>query len=170
MERSTILIGLLVFFALANIYGQKEILEEKALKYFCENINEIQEGITNYNLQFSGKTEGVAGSIFLIADCFGEISLIKNEIPNEAYLDSIYESNKKLSFVAKKVRYDCDFIKKHVFSKESYKLRIFETVEYKNAYYVEIYLIDNQKNAWIFCVKFDRNKELAEHCMSFFSL
>lgn len=169
MGRSFVLISLIILFTVFKTSGQERMLEEKALRYFCDNINNIQKGLTVYNFQFSGKTEGVASDIFDIADCIGEISLIKNEIPNEAYYDSINKLNNQNRLPKKAIIIKCSFIKRITFRHYSYKLKVYNAITYDNAYYVEIFLVNKNRNSWVFCVKFNEDQEVEEHFLRFFS-
>jgi len=168
MERRPILMTILLLCFFINLNSQENILEERALVFFCENISQIKEGIIDYNIKFSGRIMGKSSDVFDIADCLGDISLIENNIPDIDGLDSLSTVNKKLIISSKHLKYDCGFLRKFCVNKKSYTLRVFEAIEYKNSYYVELYLVNKRRSSWVICIKLDMvKKEPIDYCIKY---
>ncbi|HUX53332.1 MAG TPA: hypothetical protein VMV56_02840, partial [Williamwhitmania sp.] len=109
-------------------------LEKEAVIYFCQNLNSIDKGLTDYNIRFNNYTNGVKSRIFDVADCEGDINLIKNLIPNRSYLDSLDCDSRSEVEKRQKILVDCKFLKKTIFApfnKRIYTLYVFNAVEYK---------------------------------------
>lgn len=150
---------ILVFFVFSNVKAQEKMLEEKAIDYFCKNFEKINKEAIAFDVKFSGKTLGISSDAYDIAHCIGDINLLKDSIPISVFLDSLNNMNSKLKLKAKTIKYDCDLFKNKFFSKKIYSLSVFEAIEYKGAFYVELYLVNKRRSSWIFCVKFDKNKD-----------
>lgn len=146
-------------------------LEAKALTYFCENINSIEQKLVDYNIRFSNQTTGKTSSVYNIANCLGDIDLLTNRIPNEAELDSLTAINdtKNAGIITIHPSPNCTFLKRHVFApfnKRVYRLKLYNAVAYHGKYYVEIFLTNKNLNTWIVCVEFNQAKEIINHCVS----
>lgn len=176
IKKFCIALHLLVFsFATIIVSAQTSnsiSLEEKAVIYFCQNVHNIDRNLLDYKIRFNNYTTGKASNIFYIADCEEDISLIHNHIPNETYLDSIDVVNKSKKQERRKISYDCKFLKRMVvapFNKRIYRLYVYNAIEYKNRYFVELILRNKHTETWVICVKFDKeNLEPINHCVSFF--
>jgi len=166
---------LLVVFAIANVLitnAQANLsIENKAVTYFCSNINQINNKLIDYNIRFKERTTGKPSRVYDIADCFKEISLIKDSIPNESELDSLkavhttYE--KDVISISRPLK--CTFLKKVVFApfnKRIYTLKVNNAIEYKEMHYVELYLSNKNLNTWIVCVEFNQKGEPIRHCVT----
>lgn len=161
-------------FVLVPLLNAQELngLEQKAVDYFCNNVTEIKKGLIDYNIRFKGVTNGNPSRVYKIADCVGDIRLIKDSIPNKIELDSLencYESKvyKKISI---ELPEECSFLKKNVFApfnKRIYTLQVFNAIRYKENHYVELYLANKNLNTWVICIAFNEKGEPISHCTSF---
>lgn len=147
-------------------------LEKKAVTYFCSNVAQIKKELADYNIRFKGHTTGKPSSIYKIADCIGDISLIKDSIPNEIELDSLTKLNesKRYDIIATRPPQKCGFLKKRVFApfnKRVFTLEVFNAVEYKGEYFVEFYLTNKNLSTWIICMKYSKAGEFLRHYTSY---
>ncbi len=171
MNRICLIILICVLFN-QFLYSQKQIsLEEKAVVYFCNNIKQIKKSLIDYNIRFKWKTTGHHSSVYKIADCIGDISLIKGSIPNKTELNKQERliSSKTCNIINIPPVGGCNFLKKHVFApfnKRIYTLQVFNAIEYKESYFVELYLANKNMQTWEIIVKFNQDGEFIEHCIS----
>lgn len=146
--------------------------EKRAVIYFCTQVAKAERGLTDFNIRFKGSTTGKPSRVYKIADCIGDISLIKDSIPNRTQLDSLenfYEEN-TYKIIPIDIPVECKFLKRRVFSpfnNRIYTLQVFNTIDYKGDHFVELYLSNRKLNTWIFCVRFSKNGEVIGHCKSF---
>ena len=149
------------------------LIEQKAVRYFCENVKDINKNLIDFNIRFNGKTlGGKPSSVFIIADCLGDISLMIDSIPHKNELDSISEYNKNKLHPTISIGYPekCDFLRKYVFApfnKWIYTLYVFNAIEYNGTYHVELYLVNKIRNSWSVVVVFDESNNPVNHCISF---
>jgi hypothetical protein len=164
---------LLVFIIVLVVFPTKAqsnlLLESKAVSYFCEKINQINSKLIDYDIRFKGYTTGYPSRVYNIADCFEEISLIKNSIPNESKLDSLKAMHNNYEKNVISLQSKCTFLKKNIFApfnKRIYTLEVYNTIEYKDMFYVELYLSNKNLNTWIVCVEFNQEGEPIRSCAS----
>lgn len=166
----SISILLCVNFTIAQDFKSGD-LEKKALKYFCENISEIKQTLTKNQIRFKGATIGKYSNVYDIADCKKDISLITDSIPDKLYLDSLNNFYKSKVVGPLTMNYECTFLKKKIFApfnKYIYTLHLFHAINYKDFYFVEIYLVNKNKETWIVGIKFDKKSlKPVSHCTSY---
>jgi len=144
-------------------------LENKAVTYFCEKINQINSKLIDYDIRFKGYTTGYPSRVYNIADCFEEISLIKDSIPNESKLDSLKAMHNNYEKNAISLQSKCTFLKKNIFApfnKRIYTLKVYNAIEYNEMFYVELYLSNKNYNTWIVCVEFNQEGEPIRDCVT----
>ncbi len=139
-------------------YTQNTSFEQKALEYFCNYLEDIKKETNIEKIVFSGKTQGVSSNAFDIADCIGDINYLKDSVANRPLLDSIEKANSLLTLRAKKLVRNCLVTRSNFDNRSKFTLYIFESIKYKNAHYVELYLKNKkEREVWIICLKFDDN-------------
>lgn len=150
-----------LFFIFGNQLLSQECMnnkiEEKAIDYFCNNIELIIPGLDKSIIRFSGKTKGTPSSVFNIADCIGEINLLKDSIPNKCSLDSLYNALSAYNYAKIETGRYCFKSTGRIFDlfdKSIYVLNLFNQVEYKGDTYVELYLINDMLQAYIIVLRF----------------
>lgn len=171
LSKLCLLVFVFVVIALSTKAQSNLHLENKAVAYFCKNIKQINNRLIDYDIRFKGYTTGYPSRVYSIADCFEEISLIKDSIPNESELDSlkaVYDNfEKNRIFISQSSK--CTFLKKNVFApfnKRIYTLKVYNVIEYKDMFYVELYLSNKNFNTWIICVEFNQEGEPIRNCVS----
>jgi hypothetical protein len=152
-------------------FGEGKNLENTALEYFCSHIEEINKGLVDYNIRFSGYTLPKYSRIYNLASCENDINLFKDSIPNKDYLDELEKYYTEREAKKIKINYECEYLKRSVFApfnKKVYTLHVFNAVEYKGKYYVEIYLVNKRMDTWTIGISLDKNsyKPLG-YCSSF---
>lgn len=138
--------------------SESDEVEYKAIEYFCNNIDSIIPAMEISNIRFSGKTRAAPSNVFNIADCIGEINLLKDSIPNETFIDSLYRAFSTINYPEIKVGRMCFRSTNRFFgwfNKSIYTLNFFNSVEYKGITYVELYLINKKLRAYIVVLKFN---------------
>jgi len=154
-------------------------LEKKALIYFCDNIHSINPKLKDFQIKFSGKTEGEPSNLFVVSYCLKNINIFKDSIPIKNLIDSLNDLNSNDNNQIIDIGYPvkCQFIKKsvfnpfsgtildlHVFNKNLYynihrriwSLHVFNAVKFNQTYFVELNLINRiQRNVYYICIEFD---------------
>lgn len=144
-----------------------DVVEYKAIKYFCNNIDSIIPGLEISNMRFSGKTKASPSNVFNIADCIGEINLLKDSIPNETFIDSLDQAFSTINYPEIKIGRMC-FRSTNwlfdLFNKSVYTLNLFNSVKYNGSTYVELYLINKKQRAYIVVLEFnDQTNNIISH-------
>ncbi len=161
-----ICILLLAFSINVKSKGRYDSLEQKAVIYFCENI----EKLNNYNISFGGMTAGVGGNIFDIAHCVGDIHVIKDSISNREELNNIQKQIDSTCFEKKEINIEkYNFFKRRIFfNKYAFRLKVYNAIRYKGKFYVELFLLNKDMQVWIVCVEFDNSGVPISHCTNLF--
>jgi hypothetical protein len=145
-------------------------LETKAIHYFCNNIAIIKEKVTTKPIRFSGYTLAKASNVYEIADCFGDIKLIKDSIPNKLELDSLKKVNDLVPQHKIKIKAKCSIFTKNIFSnfdRDIFTLYVFNGIEYHGYYYVQLFLFNKNQGNWTFAIRFDRKtNEAIDYCLT----
>jgi hypothetical protein len=139
-----------------------EFQEMEALKYFCINILKNEKVFENQEINFDYKTEGKPSYVYYIADCIGEINLFKDSIPNRHYLDSIENVLNDKTYKVLRISYRCHCLKKITVTpskKSTYRLHLFNAIEYKNHDYVELHAVNKSLAHKVIIVQFNRNSD-----------
>ncbi|WP_348688792.1 hypothetical protein [Zunongwangia profunda] len=148
--------------------SQQTNLEQKAVKYLCENLGKIDNDLLNKRIYFNGNIIRKTSNIYNVANCNDEINLIKNEIPieKEKELDSIANHNLERQYESKKIVFDCNsFSKKRRLFTEYYYMRVYNFIEYDNKYSVEINISGKKgRSVEIIIVNFDKSSKDVSHC------
>lgn len=156
MEKKRFCSIVLFFVAPLISFTQNINKEQKAIEYFCNNLEDIKRETDIKEIVFDGKSQGIASSAFDIAYCLGEINYLKDSVPNQAMLDSIDKANSKLSSKSKQLNFCWPVTKLRCNRKSKFTLYVFESIRFNNAHYVELYLKNKRmKEVWIICLKFD---------------
>src|SRR5690606_28816999 len=114
----------------------------------CKNISTIKKGLAENKIRFTGYTIGKVSNVYELADCIGDIKLIKDSIPEVELLDSIKKLNAGYQLQKIKIEPSCPILKKRIcapFNKNVYTLHLFHALEYKGYYYVQIFLVNRNK-------------------------
>ncbi|MCK9450616.1 MAG: hypothetical protein M0Q90_02905 [Bacteroidales bacterium] len=143
--------------------NQIDKFEEKAIDYFCENLNSIIPSMAISNVRFSGKSKGIPSSVINISDCIGEINIMKDSIPNKTTLDSLDKLFNAYNYAEVKIGKKCFKSTNRIFNKFNksiYTLNLFNKVEYKGNLYIELFLINKKLRAYIVVLKFNRDSNV----------
>lgn len=169
MDKSRFCKIVILLFASLFSYSQNSSLEQKAVDYLCNNIADIKRETNIEVIVFSRKTHGISSFAFDIANCFGEINYLKDSIPNQTELDSIDKANSMLTFKTKPLKCFCSDTRLNCEKKTKFILYVFESIKYKNANYVELYLKNKRsREVWIICLKFDEtNTKIISRCLKY---
>ncbi len=154
---------ILLFFVIGSANAQVGMrnLEDKAVLYLCDSILKQDEQLSNIRINFKGCTNGKSSKIYDIADCIGDINLIKDSIPNRVYLDSLEREFTKKRYSKKRIANTCKKINYSTFFRKStYRMHLYHAIEYKNNYYVEIYLINKLHSTYTISIQFDKEFEI----------
>ncbi len=167
--KSLIILFFLISFGefLRSQERKRDEVEYKAIEYFCNNIDSIIPSLEMSNIRFSGKTKAVPSSVFNIADCIGEINLLKDSIPNKVFIDSLDKILNTINYPEIKIGRKCFKSTNRIFdanNKSIYTLNLFNSIEYKGSTYVELFLINKKLRAYIVVLKFkDRTNNDISH-------
>lgn len=154
---------------LVSSYAQvpnPNIIEEKAVNYFCDYVLKDVTQIRQFKIWFNGATNGKPSKIYDVANCLGDINLFKDSIPNKAYLDSleqIYSQTK--SRVIKITPMNKCFSKRSIFKKKGYRLYLYNPIGYKGNYCVEFFLANKEFNTYTIVVTLDTNLVPLNYCV-----
>jgi len=156
-------------FFLVSGYAQvpsSNIIEEKAVNYFCDYVLKDVKQISQSKILFNGATNGKPSRIYDVADCLGDINLFKDSIPNKAYLDSLEQKySQTKSRVIKIAPINECFSKRSIFKKIDYGLYLYNAIEYKGNYYVEFFLANKEFDTYTIIVTLDTNLVPLNYCV-----
>ncbi len=127
----------------------------------------INDNTSGNNWRFSGKIKTTPSNVFNIADCIGEINLLKDSIPNKVFIDSLDRIFNTINYPEIKIGRKCFKSTNRifdVFNKSVYTLNLFNSIEYKGSTYVELCLINKKLRAYIVVLKFnDQTNNIISH-------
>ena len=141
-------------------------IEEKAVKYFCENVLTKETQINQLKIQFDGATNGKPSKVYDVANCLGDINLLKDSIPNKIYLDSLEQqlSQRKSSVI--KINTRCELLSEHsLFKNSDYRLYLYNAIEYNGIYCVEFFLANKKNSTYTIIVTLDKNSVPLNYCI-----
>ena len=142
--------------------------EEKAISYFCIDIIEQIPLLKDVDIVFKGHTNGRPARIYDVADCLGNINLIKDSIPNRKFLDNLENELSKIEFNKRKIDVTCNKFKKNVFLKRDfYYMIVYESIRYNEREVVEIFLLNKKRQMYVVVViEFDDCNQVSNFCTS----
>lgn len=156
-------------FFLVSGYAQvpsPNIIEEKAVNYFCNYVLKDVTQISQSKIWFNGATNGKPSNIYDVANCLGDINLFKDSIPNKAYLDSLEQKySQTKSNVIKIAHINECFSKRSIFKKKDYGLYLYNAIEYKGNYCIEFFLANKEFNTYTIVVTLDTNLVPLNYCV-----
>ena len=133
-------------------------IEEKAVKYFCDHVLIKEKQINQLKIQFDGATNGKPSKVYDVANCLGDINLLKDSIPNRIYLDSLEQKLSQRKRTVIKISTECEQLSKHsLFGKSNYRLYLYNTIEYNGIYCVEFFLANKENSTYTIIVTLDKN-------------
>ncbi len=123
-------------------------LESEAVAFFDKNVSKIDRDIPNSKVIFPHITEEKNANVYELANIIGDIKLIKDSIPDKIYLDSLEFIYNNSAAVSKKILISKSIKKKYSKSinGQTYRLFVFNAINYRNNEYVELLLIDIKTN------------------------
>lgn len=161
--------ALLIFHFLTGISLAQQAkpltFEETAVQYFCDQIlkNDL---LANVKVRFNGSTNGKKSKVYDVADCFGDINLLKDSIPNNSFLDSLDKFNFNYPKKNLKIKLKCREFKNHcILNKNAFRLNVYNAIEYKGNYCVEFFLVNRRLNTFTIVVNLDKNMEPLSYCI-----
>lgn len=110
-------------------------LEHIAYQFFCSELNS-KPIFKDRKIRFSGKTNSLSSRVYSIADGIGDISIIKDSIPNQNYLDSLDIYYKSIQHDI--ILLDNSFLQKGSKRSSKYIMRVYHAISYQRINYVEI--------------------------------
>jgi hypothetical protein len=142
-------------------------VEEKAFKYFCDQVLLQETRINQFRIWFDGSTNGKPSKIYDVANCLKHINLLKDSIPNKAYLDSIEQKYAQTKSNIIKISTPCKrFSKQTLFKKNGYRLYLYNAIEYNGNYCVEFLLANKKNSTYTIIVTLDKNLLVPlNHCI-----
>lgn len=130
----------------ASVGYSQTSFEEKAVSYFCIDIIEQIPLIKDVDIVFKGHTNGRPARIYDVADCLGDINLIKDSIPKRKFLDNLEKELSEMEFNKRKIDVTCSKFKKNLFLKRDfYSMIVYESIQYNERDIVEIFLLNKKR-------------------------
>lgn len=141
-------------------------IEEKAVKYFCDQVLTKETPINKLKIQFDGATNGKPSKVYDVANCLGDINLLKDSIPNRIYLDSLEQKLSQRKRTVIKISTRCEQLSKHsLFKKSDYRLYLYNAIEYNGIYCVEFFLANKKNSTYTIVVSLDKNLVPLNYCI-----
>lgn len=162
------LINLLVVLIINITIGYSQTnFEEKAISYFCTDIIKEISVIENIDIVFKGYTNGHPAKVYDVADCLGDINLIKDSIPIRHILDDLEKKLSEMKFNKRKIDIPCDrFKKKVLLKKDVFYMTVYESIQYKGSNIVEIFLLNRKRQMYVIViVEFDDANQVSNFCI-----
>ena len=164
-----VILTILIVFLITNISYSQVNYEEKAISYFCNNTFKIIPELEKSKIVFLGLNTSYP-KVYEIADCFGDINILKDSIPDKLFLDSLSFELSQRKTVNKKINISCKKINRKIFRlfrKNIFDMWVYNSVQYKKNNVVEIFEIrpkwDDEKvieNFPIARVKYVKSKNI----------
>lgn len=161
------LISLLVVLIINITIGYSQTnFGEKAMSYFCSDVVVDISVLENIDIVFKGYTNGYPAKVYDVADCLGDVNLIKDSIPNRQILDDLEKELSEMKFNKRKIDVPCDRLKKKVFLKRDvFYMTVYESIQYKENNVVEIFLLNKKRQMYVVVViEFDNSNQVSNFC------
>ncbi|GAB3931195.1 hypothetical protein [Mucilaginibacter myungsuensis] len=158
----------IIFTAILTGYTQPSLnYESEAVKYFSQKILGVDERLQGIMLTFPKTSMGKPTEVFHLADALGDIQALKPlSDEQQRMIDSCENVNQALP----KELVAIPKIKAPAMRSvtDRYSMSVYNKILYKNAYYVEIYLLNKRHNKEKFIfVKFDNGAPVGFFLRSF---
>lgn len=141
-------------------------IEEKAVKYFCDQVLITETLINQFKIQFDGATNGIPSKVYDVANCLGHINLIKDSIPNKIYLDSLEQEFSQRERTVIRINAGCGQLsKRFLFKRSGYRLYLYNAIEYNGIYCVEFFLANRGNSTYTIIVTLDKNLVPLSYCI-----
>ncbi|WP_353334311.1 hypothetical protein [Bacteroides sedimenti] len=142
------------------------VVEESAVKYFCDNVLKKEARINQLKIQFNGATNGKPSNVYDVANCLEDINLLKDSIPNKEYLDSLERKYFQIKSNVIKISSKCErFSKRSLFKRNYYRLYLYNAIEYNEIYCVEFFLANKNYNTFTIIVFLDKKFVPMSYCI-----
>lgn len=131
-------------------------ITNRSYLFFCDSIVKNDSSLVSMEIFFDGIANKQISDIFYISDCIGEISLIKDSIPNKKELNKLEKKHRKT-----KVNPLVLDIKSSIFlleeTHDSLRLIICSPVIYKDSIYQEYKLVSKYNEVKRVIIKIDKD-------------
>ena len=139
IKNSTFFLILILVIKITSFNHETSDYEIKAVDYFYRSILKSDLSFNGVKIKESTLLN-VPTRIYDLANSLGEINILKDSIPNTAYLDSIDNSNRIAQSLNSSIKIDLKHYK-NVYPKGfKYDMFVYTKVVYNGIYYVEILL------------------------------
>lgn len=142
-----------------------DTIEEKAVRYFCDQVLIKETRISQLKIQFDGATNGKPSKVYDVANCLKDINLFKDSIPNRVYLDSLEQKYSQTKSNIIKISTRCEQFYKRSLKRNDYRLYLYNAIEYNGNYCVEFFLANKKSSTYTIVVTLDKNLVPFNYCI-----
>lgn len=147
-------------------YSQED-LESKAVEYFCKNVLKIDPSLKGMDIIYNLVVEARPSKVYDVADCMGDINLLKDSIPNAVYLDSLEQAYIANQYSRKYLRLSCSLFKKKrsIFKRDVFYMEVYSPIIYNDKKVIEIFLHNKKVKNYRIVVLTFKEGEVSNHCL-----
>ncbi len=149
------------------ILDREQTIVDNSYTFFCDRIIDNEEDLSGVTIIFNGKTATAYSRVIHIANCAGDIDLVRDEIPNEEYLHRLQDHYDRLppkfikvSNTGKRTRKFVLFPQKKIIC----NLYIFRPIQYKNTYYILYYILFDRDYKIFYGISLDDDYNVIDYC------
>lgn len=150
----------------------EQTIVDNSYTYFCDRIIDNDEFLAEATIIFSGKTATAYSRVIYVANCAGDIDLIRNIIPNRDYINALQEHYDLLPPDYLKVTNTGKRTKKFVLLKKNkilVDLYIFRPIRYKDTYYILYYILFGRDFKIFYGISLDNDYQVIDYCSGVYS-
>ncbi|MEE4257782.1 MAG: hypothetical protein V2I47_12155 [Bacteroidales bacterium] len=148
-------------------------LVDNSYVFFCDRIIESDTSLAGATIIFEGKTTPVYSPVIYVADCAGDIDMVKNRIPDRDYIDRLQEHYDRLPPEYREVTDIDKRTKKFVLfpgKKTICYLNIYRPIDYKGKYYVLYYILFEKEQKLFYSISLDDDYQVIDFCAKLYKL
>ncbi len=156
-----------------RIYEIEQKLIDNSYIFFCDRIIDSDSNLKEAAIIFDGNTATAYSRVIHVANCAGDIDLIRNVIPNREYLDRLQAHYDhlppeylKVSDISKRTRKFVLMPRKRVIC----ELYIFRPIEYRNVYYILYYVLFEKELKILYGISLDDDYQVIDYCTKIYKL
>jgi len=148
-------------------------LIDNSFIFFCDRIIDSDTSLAGATIIFEGKTTPVYSPVIYIADCAGDIDMVKNRIPNRDFIDRLQAHYDQLPLEYREITDVDKRTKKFVLfpgKKVICYLNIYRPIDYKGKYYVLYYILFEKEQKLFYSISLDEDYQVIDFCTKCYEL
>ena len=148
-------------------------LVDNSYLFFCDKIIDSDTSLADATIVFEGRTASAYSPVIYVADCTGDVDMVKNSIPNRDYIDRLQAHYDELPPEYREVTDHDKRTKKFILfpgKKVICYLNIYRPIDYKGKYYVLFYVLFEKEQKLFYSISLDDDYQVIDFCARFYKL